>query len=92
LGAGRRSRQWGPRTGDGVRGEERGLLRGPHGEDGEQRLARGPGVPAHGGRADAWTGGCWAEEVRNGPSTVFSFFIFIFHISFQIQVSNLNHC
>jgi hypothetical protein len=35
--------------GGGVHGKECGLLRGPRGEDGEQGLARGPGVPAHGG-------------------------------------------
>jgi hypothetical protein len=32
-----------------MHGEECGLLRGPRGEDREQGLARGPGVPAHGG-------------------------------------------
>jgi hypothetical protein len=48
----------------------------------------GPPVSAS-GRADAWTGGYWAEEVRNGPSTVFFFFFWSFNLNFSIKSLDL---
>jgi hypothetical protein len=68
----------------------RGALGGERRERGHVSKKADPGGPLVG--ASAWTGGCWAEEVRNGPSTVFSFlfflflfFIFAFKFKFQIQ-------